>query len=247
MNKQNLLLLIFIWGGFFSVQLYGENLSIGCKKFKYPPKMDGNPEEWKDLPYINLVPNQKHVVVGSDKWNGLKDLSGKAFLGWDKNNFYIALIVTDDIINQTIRGKNLWQGDHVELFIDADIEKDKKTNSFNEDDFQIGLSPGNFAGTGDFLLDLNPEAVVWVPKSKSSKNSKIKIASARTKSGYIIEVAIPFSILEIKPADGLEIKIDICLSDTDKFDAIQETLTSLSAKEWGLRDLSRQKYVVFKL
>jgi hypothetical protein len=246
MNRQKTLLLwAFILSGLFSAQLYAENTPIECKEFKSPPQIDGKLEEWKNILPVNLIPDQAHVVVGNNKYNGSKDLSGKVFLGWDRNNLYIALKITDDIINQTIRGKNLYQGDHVELFIDTDIT-DTATTIFNEDDFQIGLSPGNLAGTGDFLLDIDPEAFIWTPASKVNKTPEIKIASSRTADGYIIEAAVPFSVLGIKPAKEVKFRLDVCISDTDELDGQQETVTSLSTKKWKLRDTSRQKYIVLK-
>lgn len=234
----------FVLCGLFPVQLYS-NPFIECRKFEYPPEINGKLEEWKNFSPINLVEDKNYVVVGKDKWHGINDLSGKAFLGWDEDNLYIAILVTDDVINQTIRSKYFWGGDHVELFIGTDIQKNKDASFLNEDYFQIGLSPGNLAETGDFLLDIPPCAAIWFPKSKSGESSKLKIASLQTETGYIIEAAVPFSVLKIKPVDGLRIKMDICLSDTDDLEN-QETLTSLSSQKWVLRDISRLKYIILK-
>jgi hypothetical protein len=47
-------------------------------------------------------------------------------------------------IVQVNRGSNLWQGDHVELWFDTQLQLDFDSEKAGEDDFQIGVSPGDF-------------------------------------------------------------------------------------------------------
>ncbi len=137
----------------------------------------------------------------------------------------------------------MWEGDHVEFWIDADLMGDYNEAINSNDDFQFGFSPGNFGKLG-------AEAIMWVPLPDYDLSGKIKMGAKRTDSGYTIEVMVPLDFIfteEVKgtgrakvgenalgPRQGLKLGISIEVSDCDDEKMPQETLMSSSVNRvWG--------------
>lgn len=196
-----------------------------------PPNIDGTIEitEYLLSPryYVGL---KQDVVYIPENWKGSEDLSVYYYVLWDKNYLYIGAYVTDDTIVQLAAGQNLWQGDHLELWFDTDLQGDFEDKSNNKDDFQLGISPGDFE-----LLD--PEIVVWTPPVLAHEINKTKLALKRTKDGYTLEFAIPWSLLKVKPEPGLIMGFAFSPSDTDTPGKLDQEMMMSSApgssSNWG--------------
>ena len=203
--------------------------AITAKFAGQPVKIDGDLSEWKDLPAIEIK-EPREVVYGKGAWKSADDLSAKAWVGWDENNFYFAIDVTDDSVVQPFETRKMVNGDHVEVWLDLDYEKNKDTGTAAEGVYQLGLSPGNFADHPPGILD-------WLPGGLfKNKESQLEIKSVKTGKGYRMEVRLPWELLgEFRPADGKPFRINIDPSDTDGTEKpFQETLMSTSPhREWG--------------
>ncbi len=191
--------------------------------FDTPPVIDGKLNEWqKDSGIvvnaaINLIPG----LPRSNKWGGPGDLSGISYEGWDAQNFYLAVSVTDNVHVQTSTGGDLYKGDHVELWLDTDLAGDFNSTAMDGDDYQIGLSPGDFA-------NIHPEAYIWTNRDPALIAS-IKVAATARGSDYLLEAAIPWTTLNFQPAAGKALGFDIDYSDTDTPGAaVQELMLSSS-------------------
>jgi hypothetical protein len=169
-----------------------------------PPVIDGDLDDWTTTPYIanETVPN------AADEWNGASDLSATFYLGWDAENLYIAIRRTDDIFVQVSWGRYMYQGDDVEIQLDADLAGDFYTTTMSTDDFQIGLSPGNFDS-------LSPEAYRWHPRYLESWLTNVDVAAVQTSEGYTLEAAIPWSVFDVIPSTGNRYGFAMALSDND--------------------------------
>jgi hypothetical protein len=216
---------------------------IRCVKVASPIIIDGSLSDWGNIPDTNIVESKANIVYGVENWTGPKDLSGSFRTAWDKNYFYIAAAITDDVISQKYRGADACNGDCILLFFDTDLT-DINNPVYDKDDFEIMLNPGNFGNTGDILLDIPPDAYVWVPEGLSAEG--IRVASKRTADGYTIEAAIPLSLLKIKPTDGFQIAIDVCPSDSDTPEPMTQTIASLSTRPWATPDIVRYRKLVFE-
>ncbi|MDD5449313.1 MAG: sugar-binding protein [Candidatus Omnitrophica bacterium] len=151
--------------------------------------IDGKLDDW-DLSNPYTISEKKNVVYGGGAWKGPQDTSYKIYTQWDEEAFYIAVDITDDIVMQEKKGADMWEGDHVELWLDVDCLSDFTEAVNSDDDYQIGLSPGNFQ-------NIKPEAYIWIPSIPDEIVSKnpIEIASTKKSDGYIIEARIPSEIL----------------------------------------------------
>lgn len=128
----------------------------------------------------------------------------------------------------------MWEGDHVELWLDMDIKGDEGEAVNSDDDYQLGFSPGNFR-------DVVPEIHLWVPALDIPPQGLGEIAARRTAEGYTLEARVPASTLfaynpkliqTLSAATQLGIFIDT--SDCDEVSNPQESLISSSEERiWG--------------
>jgi hypothetical protein len=169
-----------------------------------PATIDGDLSEWSATAY---VANQALSYANSN-WSGASDLSATYYLSWDSDYLYLAVQRIDDTFVQVSTGRYMYRGDDVEIQLDADLAGDYASATLSSDDFQIGLSPGNF-GT------LDPEAHLWFPRSLESALTNVDLKAIKSNGGYQLEARIPWSIFGITPQEGDRFGFALSLSDND--------------------------------
>ncbi len=192
-----------------------------------PPTLDGNLDDWQ-APLIDAAPLAVTALVfGAEAWQGAADLSATAWGAYDDRALYLAVAVRDDRFTQTSRGAELYLGDSLELQVDADLPGDWDRRVFDADDWHIGLSPGMLTAGGTA-----PEAWVWRPQERRGA-LVLPLAAAARPSGYAVEVALPWMLLGLEPAQGLSLGLTVSVSDDDAPDPAQESMVSSSAgRRW---------------
>ncbi len=183
------------------------------------PSIDGSLNEWADVPDYESL----YRVYNAEGWDGTDDVRAIWRLGWDQSNLYVAVQVRDDIHVQTQRGNTIFKGDGISLQLDTQLEADYGPR-LSPDDYQINLSPGDFAG--------NP-AGAYLFRGDSSGNlvdmngHRTQIAALPTGDGYTVEAAIPWSDLGTSPQAGLRLGIALNVNDNDTpGTAVQEVMKS---------------------
>jgi len=199
--------------------------SVTAYYLSSPPTIDGLLADM-DVPIQRVI---THAVYGADKISGDLDSSGTIVIGWDETNLYLGFRVKDEKYVQEATGKNIYQGDSVEILFDAVVAGDFYYQGMSNDDYQIGVSPGKggiglFLG-GNKLAAVNPtgctscgtpEAYIWYPTFKAGATSKIKIGVNEGGQGYQVELAIPWSLLGTTPYNGAHYGFALSISDNDK-------------------------------
>jgi hypothetical protein len=184
------------------------------------PQIDGSLAEWRIEPY-----ELRAVVFGEEFWEGPKDLGATVFLGWDEESLYLGARITDEAFSQPGTGAELYLGDSLELQVDTQLDSDREEAIYSDDDWQIGLSPGDF----DLL---EPEVYVWRPGG--TELAGVNIASQRLNDGYIVEAAIPWSSIEMEPTQVGAIGLALNVSDNDVRAPAQLTMISSSPdRSWS--------------
>jgi len=227
--------LVFLAYGVMSVW-YGANAAetlYGIPLKPDPPfAVDGDLGDWATVPKAIPMAQAEQVVWGRGAWDSPTDLSGVAHIAWRPDHLFVAVAVTDDVLRQTQRGEGIWKGDHVELYLDARPELDPHRDTLGEGQSHFAFSPGNFGGTGDPLTDCVPEAFCYLPIGLAVK--EVSVAAQRTATGWTIEAGIPWSILGIsQPAEGMALRCEIAISDTDNPEPQQECLMTTSTAAWA--------------
>jgi hypothetical protein len=160
--------------------------------------------EWSSTAYRA----EKTVPGAGSNWTGPSDLSATYYIGWDANALYIGVSRTDDVIVQISTGYNMYKGDDVEIHLDVDLTGDFSSVTMSADDYQMGLSAGNF-GT------LTEEVYLWFPRSLQRSLSTVEMKARSTTAGYDMEAKIPWSVFGINPGEGDRYGFALSLSDND--------------------------------
>jgi hypothetical protein len=208
----------------------GNGADVHANRANRAPTIDGKLDDWAGATHW---PAQYRVTDLSAAKNAA-DLSANFMFGYDTSGFYIAATITDDVHvqNKLTRGSELWKGDDIELWFDTDLPGDFKVDPANQDDVQIGLSPGDFA-------QLGPEAVVFVPKGTDAGELGVRVAAVPRADGhgYTLEAAIPWAVLQnMKPQAGGAIGFCASAGDNDVPGTAQQQhmVSTCSRMKWNV-------------
>lgn len=159
-------------------------------------KVDGLADGW---------PGRPPELIGSDRIVGGKDGKGleAAFkVSWDASNLYLLVNITDPTpLNNGRHGEGLWDGDGVELFIGS--EKLDQPGTLLYSDRQVLLGG---------VAEVKPDSRHVVNAAKQPDITLVNVPSVDG-SGYTMEVAIPWSALDITPKENLELIFDLAVDD----------------------------------
>ena len=186
-------------------------------------KIDADLSDWPADPTFTLNDKSQIVFLASpDKWSGPEDFSAKAWVGWAPEGLYMAFKVLDDKIVQKTADANLWHGDYMELQLDTQLEKDYVSAEMNDDDYQIGISTGDFAS-------VPPAFIAWFGPMTTPLIKAVQRAQVKTADGYIMEIFFPKDTFPgIQFQEGGTFGMNINPSDSDGTD--QEVMFSTSLK-----------------
>ncbi|HEX7597361.1 MAG TPA: sugar-binding protein, partial [Polyangia bacterium] len=205
---------------------------LSAAQVAQPVTIDGDLGEWKGLPCFDA--NRADQVSFGDpaQWGGPQDLSGRVCYAWDAQNLYVGFQIWDDQIVQVNSGANLWQGDHVELWFDTQLQLDFDSDQPGADDFQVGVSPGDFKA-------VKPDFYIFTPAmAPSSWQGQVEYAVIPTADGYTGEVKLPAAVLRglrLFPDNTIGVSFEPSDTDTPGASA-QEMMISLAPKssgQWG--------------
>lgn len=185
-----------------------------------PPAVDGNLAEWSGVVAASST-NRVYSVAG---WDGSADLTAVWQLGWDDENLYMAVTVADDTHVQNASGNLIFRGDSVDMQFDT-VRNADFDESLSPDNFQITLSPGDFAGRQPEAFRYRGTADGAILDAPGGHN--VTVAAQQTGTGFTLEAAIPWADLNLTPTEGLTIGLALNANDNDTpGTAVQEVMMS---------------------
>jgi hypothetical protein len=180
------------------------------------PNIDADLIDWVGFQYT-----ASYAVYGEGYYSGAEDVSADFKIGWDLDNIYIGSRVYDNKFTQIDSGKLLFLGDSIEIVLDIDLESDPDDTELSDDDYQVGLSPGNLLEEG------SPDAYLWFPRIEARPLRDLEIAAELTDDGYFIEAAIPWDVFGVEAQFGKRFGFAFSVSDNDTNDGSgQQTMVS---------------------
>lgn len=176
--------------------------TLAGRMTKVPLTVDGKLDDWT-LGEPLVLSSKDDVAHGRGAWTGPDDFSVRTHAMWDVEKLYFAFDVTDDRVVQRKTGADMWEGDHIEFWLDVDLAGDYEEAANSGDDFQFGFSPGNFD-------DVAPEVFLWTPYVDEDVREVVDIGASRTDTGWVVEVGIPIEFLTrgLKKRIGVEPRPD---------------------------------------
>jgi len=166
-------------------------------------KPDAMLKDWPAGDVIRLTP-EANTEYGT--FGGPRDLSAKIRFAWDEQALYFVAQVMDDEIVAKHSGKQLWRDDLLELYVDPEGD-----GLFWEDaaDYQIGFRPSPDGS--------EVESWSWFQGGESFlKTGKASAASYADGQGYIIEGALRWDALGIRPSAGSTVRLSPAVHDIER-------------------------------
>lgn len=196
-----------------------------------PIQVDGNLDDWAGVPNSLILNRREQVTYTPENWTGPDDLSAVIRLAWREGGLFLAAEVTDDIVNQPYRAREIWKGDHLNLWVDMTPGQEPERKMFGAGQFHVVFSPGNLGGVaGDEELT-PPEIYVYRPEGTVQEGGEI--AARRTPTGYVIEAFLPWSRVGVTaPAMHDDANFEVAVSEADGSPARQESLMTIGTQPW---------------
>lgn len=165
-------------------------------------RIDGYLKDWPNAPAMRLDSSFRE----SGTINDAKDLSAEIRFAWDEKGLYFFTKVADDQILLLRNGKNIWQDDLLEIYVNPDGQG---LDWGNRKDYQIGFRPN---------LDQNA-ALVWSwfqGGANLSETGKTVAAGFVDPDGYLLEGRISWEDLKMHPKAGDVVRLSPAVHDIDK-------------------------------
>lgn len=181
--------------------------NVVARRLTTPPTLDGDLGEWQGVQGYRTP----FVVEQLPEWDGSMDVEAIWRFGWDTQNLYVGVAVTDDLIVQENIPQFAYFGDSLEMELDTDLDGDLGP-TVSRDDFQYIITPGN-------LRDLPPATYRFQGTNEGrltdAPGTMARVALRRTDSGYNLEFSIPWSDVNLAPRSGLVMGATFSVNDND--------------------------------
>lgn len=198
---------------------------ILCEYVEQPIRIDGNIEEWNNIPAYSV-----NDLVGARK--GSSDLDAKIYTAWDAQYFYMAVEVNDDIFKFPPPDTNIWKGDSIQIAFDSSNDPNKIIFDKNNYEYGLGLTEKDV-----------PIVYRWLGGIPGAVND-IKLAVKRTNGKIYYEAAFPAASLglaNIQPVRVIGFNLTVNDNDSDKLDKWLQLAPGLC----GSKDSSLFKKLMF--
>lgn len=172
-----------------------------------PAAFTGETSAWQDAYPLYLNPPED--PESESLWQS-SNSAAKAFFQWDEDNLYLLVRAYDDMHNNPRLDSQIWNGDSIQLSIDA---ANDKTSAYNGDDYEYGFA---LTGAGN-------QAYAW--KAATGKPAGPKPAGwvnvVRSEAQHTTSYMIRLPRAEVEPlslAELSQVGLNIVLNDADVLD-----------------------------
>lgn len=177
-----------------------------CIYVETPPTIDGKMDkgEWKESASIDLSRGE-YVYLAGNSYTGPTDLTGKLYTAWDKEYFYMAADIKDDVYAQDkMYGGVFWRSDGIQMA----FAKYRGIASVSQFDF------AKIDGDDRIVIERTPVASLMGELSKDKYVLKISNEGNST----IYEAKLPWSVIfpdGYTAAKNGELAITLLVNDND--------------------------------
>jgi len=173
------------------------------------PVIDGiaTEDEWGES--LIVVDKKESLWANFTEWSGPEDLSFKANIMWDDDNFYLQVTSKDNIHFQNYAETDMWKGDSIQFGIIEGEPDSLKSASYNE--FGIAMYSDGVRVYRSAQYKEQPIGVLNNVTAKATKNE----------DGVTYEIAIPWveaMYAGFVPKEGDSAAFSIILNDNDGAD-----------------------------
>ncbi len=191
-----------------------------------PPRVvaDADDAGWAAIPPISIP----HTNVWEGSVTNAADSSATARFVHDGQRLFFEVRVADDAVVSNIEPDDIrghWRSDSVELCVGPAVGAEHTLGTF-----KVGIFP--FDRTGKVRAARDADAN---PGPIEETAPGMRLASLRTKDGYLIRGVVPFSEIGIDPSKSGRIALNVLVYDGDKRDAAPGENINKSRLAWAPR------------
>ena len=175
------------------------------------PKIDGDLSDWDPREFFPI--DQRFQWKLRDPGvPATEDWSGQVAFRWDENKLYAAFLVEDDELNFMDLVSRDWRdSDNIRLFVSSVSDPEKRSGTITADDLLLIMTPtGITKSEGPMLNVASLGGLV-----RTGVEKQVEMKSKVWKNGYLLEVAVPFSLFNAKPAEGTVLGLNVMADDID--------------------------------
>lgn len=201
-----------------------------CKKTTHSIKVDGNEDDWKDIPAIPL--KNKTIAGTTGEKTGYKgDLEGSFKTAWDKDHLYLIVKIKDDLFTHKAfqNTAQRWNNDSLQIFIDTKCDaRNKKFIGYDANDYDYAVFPDGDGKAITFRYRSPDRQLTLGTEAPPDKTVEPHIPSAfkKTSDGYIYEIAFPSKyLLPVKLENNYALGFSLFVNDRDKGKSTKQALT----------------------
>jgi len=173
-----------------NLQWDGERHLLQAVHVGQAPPLDGDFSKW-EADKVYVLDRSSQLDAGEKRWAGPEQFSARIALGWDDENLYVGVDVTDPQLYQPFSGRGIEKGDAFRLILNTarEIKPGRPVGVYD-----LYLSPGNFQ---DVKPSVYCDEDFFPPRSRPHDYSReIRTVWRKTASGFSGDIAIPVSFFE---------------------------------------------------
>ena len=201
--------------GIFLISLLAPAGALACDYVQnsvdvnsFPVRIDAEVQDWQKADFFEVTEN---CVSCSDR--NSNDLSADFSVTFDEQNLYLIALIGDDEVD--VDGSSaIYQLDGIEILLDG---FNNCSNELYDDDLMLFVTAD---GRYQFL---NP----------ARANERIRVATRIVKSGYMIEVAIPWHLTGSYPDTTSSIGFSLVVNDRDREKREGQYFWHYSKEHWS--------------
>lgn len=173
--------------------------------------VDGDLSEWKKEEFYPI--DQKFQWILRDPGQPSdQDWSGKVAFRWDETTLYAAFLVEDDQLCFSDFASRDWRdNDNMRLFLSSIPEESRRSNQITKHEILLLMTPTDRARQAGVQL----KAASLGGLMRPGVEKQISAAARMWKNGYVLEVALPFSIFHADPKVGTILGMNVMADDID--------------------------------
>ncbi len=195
-----------------------------------PIKIDGNGDDWKDIPSIKLSNMQIFKTSGGTRslpvkhsYGGKADFSAEYKLAWDRDFLYLYVGVTDDKawFPAMKNDSSDWTKDSLQVYIDTLGDNGRRISkeTFDFNDYNYDISMTSAKGKVNVYRRAAPEQQIAggldAPKPNMVEPG-VKAAVKLTSTGYVYEVAFPRRLIApLNLKENTFFRLGLMINDND--------------------------------
>ncbi|MFC0216230.1 OmpL47-type beta-barrel domain-containing protein [Paenibacillus chartarius] len=165
-----------------TVKTTGHNPNISEGAISFNPVLQktidpAGPLNMAEVPGIDLAASGTMQILANQSYHGPSDLSGRIWVNWDQNNFYLTAQITDDTFSHTSEDSLIWSNDSIQFAVKPGLPESTELY----DEFGLSMTPSGpqvyrFHSSNNNALGLVANSRLTVTRNETDHQTVYKLA-----------------------------------------------------------------------